>query len=232
MIDLSNNNGAVDFEQVRQAGQYRVYLKRSEGADFADPRFTDYYNAARMVNCRVGCYHFARPSQFTPLQEATFFARLAPQLEPGQSLRHVIDLEDPLITPSPKVATWAHEFGSLVYEFTGSQYKIGLYGSPGYLEPCEFTKEQASVFEAVWIASYGRNDGKAYPFSVPAPWSLADVAAQQITDTARIPGCGGPVDLSRVFTDGLDVPALHTSVLSKLSKTKDHQLELDQSTWF
>jgi lysozyme len=203
MIDLSNNNGSVNFSSVREAGQYRVYLKRSEGADFADPTFTGRYKAARDAGMRVGCYHFARPSKFTPKQEAVFFARLAPPLVDRISLRHALDLEDPNITPGPNVAEWAIEFGELVYEYIGDQQLL-LYGSPGYLGPCRFPVRPA-CFAGLWLASYGRNNGIEYPFTTPAPWVPADVLAHQYADTARVPGCNGPVDISRVFSGRIDV---------------------------
>jgi lysozyme len=77
MLDLSNNNGPVDFKRVFQAGQRRVYLKLTEGLTFDDPKFADFRKRARAAGLKVGAYHFARgipsghsaqdgPSTFSP----------------------------------------------------------------------------------------------------------------------------------------------------------------------
>lgn len=191
MIDLSNNNGAVDFERVRAGGTRRVYLKLSEGADFADPDHASFRGRAIAAGLLVGEYHFARPSRSSAASEALHFLRLLPDLRPGSSLRPCLDLEDPNATPSPKIAAWASEWLSIVREKSG--HLPIIYGSPYYLRACGFSKPLAPL----WLASYGRNDGKEYPYTVPVPWKHA--AAHQYASGARVAGVAGKVDVSHVF---------------------------------
>lgn len=204
MIDLSNNNGTVDFRRVKQSGENRVYLKRSEGHSFDDPHFDRYYRDARAAGLRVGAYHFARPSSNTPKEEADFFLRLAPQLQRGKSMRHCLDLEDPQVKPSPAIGKWAVEWIRLVHAHV--DYHPILYSYGSYAEECAFPH----VYAWLWLAAYGRNDGREHPFVIPHPWSADTTVAHQYASAARVPGVEGQCDISHVSHPGLvDVRRLH-----------------------
>jgi GH25 family lysozyme M1 (1,4-beta-N-acetylmuramidase) len=60
-IDVSNNNGHVDFSRVHKAGYRFVWAKASEGSTFTDAFFLPNVEAARRVGLKVGGYHFLRP---------------------------------------------------------------------------------------------------------------------------------------------------------------------------
>jgi lysozyme len=199
MLDLSNNNGAVDFKRVFQAGQKRVYLKLTEGVTFNDPTFADLRKRARAAGLKVGAYHFARgvPAGNSVKDEADHFLSQLPSLS-SKDLRPALDLE--FKQPSADVGKWAKEWLSLVQKKTGVAPIIYSFGS--FLEGCRFSTPPA----ALWLASFGRNDGLEHPFKIPSPWKKA--AAHQFTSNARVAGCSGRVDLSHIFDAGaIDVPA-------------------------
>src|SRR5205823_2905645 len=106
MLDLSNNNGAVDFKRVFQAGQKRVYLKLTEGVTFDDPTFADFRKRARAAGLKVGAYHFARgvPAGNSAKDEAEHFLRKLPS-PTNKDLRPALDLE--FKDPSAAVGKWA-----------------------------------------------------------------------------------------------------------------------------
>jgi GH25 family lysozyme M1 (1,4-beta-N-acetylmuramidase) len=198
MLDLSNNNGPVDFKRLFQAGQKRVYLKLTEGVTFNDPTFAGLRKRARAAGLKVGAYHFARgiPAGNSAKDEADHFLSQLPSLSSGD-LRPALDLE--FEQPSADVGNWAKEWLSLVRSKTGVAPIIYSYGS--FLEGCRFSTPPA----ALWLASYGRNDGKEYPFTIPSPWK--GVAAHQFSSNGRVPGCSGPVDVSHIFVaNAIDVP--------------------------
>ena len=198
MLDLSNNNGPVDFKRVFQAGQRRVYLKLTEGVTFDDPKFVDFRKHARAASLKVGAYHFARgiPSGHSAQEEADHFLAKLPTLT-NKDLRPALDLE--FKTPSAAVGNWAKEWISIVRKATGVRPIIYSYGS--FLESCGFRTAPA----ALWLASYGRNDGKEYPPTIPRPWKR--LAAHQFSSNARVAGCSGLVDISHVFAArSIDVP--------------------------
>lgn len=203
MLDLSNNNGPVNFERLHAAGTRRVYLKLTEGAGFVDGKHNDLRRRAMAAGLKVGEYHFARPSSSTPREEADLFLRCLPKLIPGRSLRPCLDLEDPHASPGAKVAAWAEAWLARVYRELGKHPII--YGSPGYLEPCHFKRAPARL----WLASYGRNDGKEHPFTIPAPWSASDLLAVQYSSAGKVAGVADPVDVSHVYKPyGIDVHRL------------------------
>lgn len=193
MIDLSNNNGAVDFTKVASHRQFRVYLKLTEGTHFRDGTFNQRYGDARRANLIVGCYHFARPSENTPKEEADFFLRNAPELHTRVNMRHCLDLEDENKVPGRWTGKWAEAWLQLVREHV--RYHAILYGNPSYISACEFDRPPAWL----WLAAYGRNDGKEYPFLIPHPWNRRTVIAHQYASTARVPGVEGECDISDVF---------------------------------
>jgi lysozyme len=198
MLDLSNNNGPVDFKRVFQAGQKRVYLKLTEGVTFDDPKFADLRRRARAAGLKVGAYHFARgiPAGNSAKDEADHFLRKLPSLS-NDDLRPALDLE--FKTPSAEVGDWAKEWLSLVRKATGVRPIIYSFGS--FLQSCRFSTPPA----ALWLASFGRNDGQEHSFSIPRPWK--GVAAHQFSSNARVAGCSGRVDVSRVFVKrSIDVP--------------------------
>lgn len=191
MIDLSNNNGSVDFKRLHAQGFRRVYLKRSEGIDFVDGKHDSYRTQALLAGLKVGEYHFARPSKNTAKREAEFFCSLLPKLRPGKALRPCLDLEDTGIQPSLIVAQWAQEFIGYVKHETG--HTVVLYSNPSYLAGCKFHHPTGPL----WIASYGRDDGKEHPYQLPAPWKKA--AAHQYTSHATVAGVQGDCDVSHVL---------------------------------
>lgn len=189
MIDVSSNNGAVDFAKVKAHGTSRVYIKLSEGVTYLNPEHQAQHAAALKAGLKVGEYHFAHPEQNSAETEAEYFCRLLPELRPRHALRPVLDLEAG--TPSRRVGSWATVFVAYVKKHTG--HTVVLYSNPSYLAACELPRPIGPL----WLASYGRNDGKEYPFTVPKPWR--SVAAHQYFSKGTTPGVTGPCDLSRVL---------------------------------
>jgi GH25 family lysozyme M1 (1,4-beta-N-acetylmuramidase) len=188
VLDLSNNNEAVDFHRLRQLGHSRVYLKRSEGVNFIDHKHDDFHRRALAAGFKVGAYHFAHPEQNGAKAEAEYFARLLPRRIYGHTLRPCLDLEAGV--PDKATAAWAVEFLAHLHSLTGRRGL--LYSNPSYLQECGFTRAPAPL----WLAAYGRDDGREHPYVIPNPWTK--IAAHQYASTARIPGVVGSVDLSKV----------------------------------
>jgi GH25 family lysozyme M1 (1,4-beta-N-acetylmuramidase) len=196
MIDLSNNNATGhDFRRARQhGGQLRVMLKLVEGTGFVDPVFKTLRNRALAAGLRVGAYDFLRPLEATPTEAADFLLRHLLPLKRGRDLRPALDAEQG--KPSARVGQWVTQTAKIVTAHVGAQPLI--YGSAGYLESCVFER----VPGPLWLAAYGRNDGKEHPVGkLPRPWQR--MAAHQFTSRGRVAGISGECDVSHVF-----VPAL------------------------
>ena len=57
-VDVSNHQGAIDWQVVRRAGIAFAYIKATEGGDFVDKRFETNWKSARAHGIKVGAYHF------------------------------------------------------------------------------------------------------------------------------------------------------------------------------
>ena len=94
-IDISHYQGDVNWkmlEQTRQ-GQFPVsfiFMKATEGGDFADDKFVANFDSARAHGFIRGAYHFYNPKTDANKQ-ADFFIRSV-KLEPGD-LPPVLDIE-------------------------------------------------------------------------------------------------------------------------------------------
>lgn len=201
MLDLSNNNATGhDFKRAYvKGGQRRVYLKRCEGTGFVDKTYPQLRTAALKAGIRVGAYDFLHPLQASPADAAALLLKLIPSpLLPGRDLRPCLDCE--YGTPSPDAGRWITEVARIVAARTGA--KPLIYGSGWWLEGCGFKSAPGPL----WLAAYGRNDGKEYPVGrLPKPWRT--MAAHQFTSVAHVVGVNGACDLSHVFAPGsVEVP--------------------------
>src|SRR3954453_11416977 len=59
-IDVSNNNGSIDWGAVHRAGYRFCWAKAGEG-DWKDPTFVDNIRRAGAAGLKVGGYHFVKP---------------------------------------------------------------------------------------------------------------------------------------------------------------------------
>lgn len=57
-IDVSNNDGNIDFSKVASDGVEYVYVKATEGQSFRDSYMNSFYNDCRSNKLKVGPYHF------------------------------------------------------------------------------------------------------------------------------------------------------------------------------
>ncbi|WP_185966702.1 GH25 family lysozyme [Clostridium sp. HBUAS56017] len=71
-IDVSNHNGTIDFESVKNSGVEVVIIKATEGVDFVDDLLEQHYNGANGVIPHIGFYHFMS-EKTDPSQQAEDF---------------------------------------------------------------------------------------------------------------------------------------------------------------
>jgi lysozyme len=183
LVDLSNNNPSVDFRRVAAAGVTAVYLKASEGSTFQDHTYRPRAIAARAAGLRVGAYHFAR--QGPVAAEAGNFCAVVAELD-RRDLRPALDVET---APGRTWVDWSRAWNRAVQAELGALPIFYTY--PAFADALHADKP---IGAGLWLASFGRNDGKEHPYSVPAPWRRT--VAHQFTSRARVAGVSGECDLS------------------------------------
>lgn len=181
-IDVSNNQGAIDWGRVAQAGKQFAMLKASEGIDFRDGWMPNYVERARSVGMEVGYYHFAQPELYTPESEADWFVQcVAPYLNDGEPM--ALDLE----VGSGDLSAWASRFLQRVENVMG--FKPLLYSSSSFIAEHNLNRP-ALAENGLWLASWGLS---SIP-PAPAPWEFLTMW-QYAGDEGRCPGVNGGCDL-------------------------------------
>lgn len=94
-IDISHYQGKVDWKMLSQTRQSQfpvrfIFMKATEGGDFADNHFVANFDSARVHGFIRGAYHFYNPKT-DPIRQAEFFKNSV-NLEPGD-LPPVLDIE-------------------------------------------------------------------------------------------------------------------------------------------
>jgi lysozyme len=192
-IDVSNVNGHVDWAAVAAAGPQYAFLKATEGISFTDKRFAAHREEAKAAGLRVGFYHYARPDLHPhgAAAEAAHFAHVVGTIGPGE-LRPVLDLETPAGISPAEMTTWAGTFLAELERLTG--IRPIFYTYPDFIAS-RMGHAQSLGGYPLWLASYGPNDGREHPFTIPSlAWRSAVV--HQFSSRGRNPGISGFVDMN------------------------------------
>lgn len=200
LLDLSSNNGHVDFHKVKAAGFVGVWLKASEGENFVDQLYSPNRIAALAAGLHVGAYHFARPDLHpkTAEKEACNFCRTVGSLWSEHDLLPVLDFETKAgELTSAQMVEWARTFNA--YTKARLQAWPLFYSFPAFIMEL---KPKLPIGGGLWLASWGPNDGSYHRAKAPKPW--AKVLVQQYTSKGRSNGVLGNVDISQAAKlDGL-----------------------------
>jgi lysozyme len=193
-IDVSNHQGDIDWSLVAGAGIRFAFIKATEGSDFRDARFRANWNAADAAGVARGAYHFftfCSPGR----EQAEHFLRTAPPT-PG-ALAPVADVEF-----VGNCKSWS-DLGAVRGELRAFLQRVEeAWGVPPilYVTRDSFERVVAGEFGEypVWIRSV---------FDQPAADDYGRWLIWQFSETGRIAGIHGPVDLD-VLRPGLAVSSL------------------------
>lgn len=190
-IDISNNNGTVDWKAVRGAGASFAIVKASEGQDYIDPNFSRAeLRSITSAHLIPGVYHFLRPrADRTGAREAAWFTEVIGHAGYGKGfLPPVLDVETTELSPS-STCTYVGSFLRLVRRNLG--VKAIVYTYPGFaaenFSGCSWLGKYR-----LWIANYGVSAP-----TIPTPW--ANHLMWQYTSTGHVNGVGGYVDLNKLI---------------------------------
>lgn len=190
-IDVSEWQGDVDYEAVREAGatfvMMRIGVKLDSGEEPAlDGQFLDNIKSAKEAGLKVGVYLYSKAlSSEEAIEEARWVLK---QLD-GESL----DL--PIVFDWEIWGNWNsyhmsfHDLNLMAHSFIETVedegYEGMLYGSKFYLE--NFWEDEE--FENIWLAHYASNT------------SYEGYMMWQFSNVGRINGIYGDVDLNVMVVD-------------------------------
>ena len=195
MIDVSNNNGHVNWEKVASAGHRIAAIKASEGSNrfrgtFYDDAFFRYNMTAAKNNGILPCpYFFARPGTSAESQ-ARHFLTICHTYIHKDAGKLLLDIEDSAHLSDAQLIEWVTDFTGILQSVIHSLTPIYSYSA--------FLPKFGHVFtkHPLWVADY---DGKPREIPPSGDWPKKMIYAKQFTDKGSCPGIQGNVDLSHRF---------------------------------
>ncbi len=199
IIDLSSNNGSVDFAKIKAAGVEHVYIRTSMGVGCEDKMCKTFADGATAAGLKVSYYHFAYPS--TPKngrniiqdanEESDYFCDCVQALPPFEFL--TIDLEpfgngkDTLLSKDD-YSLWIQTFLDHVYARTGAECIIYTYAD--YLNQ-HLPANHSFGNKRLWIANYGNITNP------PLPHGWSSYFMGQYSESGSVDGVQAHVDCSK-----------------------------------
>ena len=191
-IDVSENQGTIDWGQVKADGVSFAILRSVKRNLSADLYFEANYRGCRGNGIPVGIYKY---SYALTEEEAKKEAEAVLRLLSGRSLELpvFIDVEDASQRALP-TGTLTAIVRTFLETVEAGGYQTGIYCNLDWYQ--HVLDVSAFAGRDFWIARYGKNDGQpaeAYRPSVGICW--------QYTSKGRVDGISGNVDLNLLYKD-------------------------------
>jgi GH25 family lysozyme M1 (1,4-beta-N-acetylmuramidase) len=191
VIDVSDVQSSVDWSRVAHSGIRGAYIKLSEGATWDAEESYVHARNAQAAGIPFGFYHYAHPERNEPEAEVQHVLHRLGRRKPAFKL--ALDLEHG--RAQPQYGDWARRFSQALERRLG--YLPLFYSYTAYIEAMRLGEPVGS---GLWLAAFGRDDGREHPFVVPKPWRRA--VMHQFSSRCRVGGCSSVVDLSHAASLG------------------------------
>jgi lysozyme len=185
-IDISNNNGTIDFSQALSDGVEYVYVKATEGKTFQDRKLEGFYNECKRNNLKVGPYHFLVGTSSPEAQAENFYKKIK---DFEWELIPMLDIESEFEELCDYVLRFINTFKEL------SPLQLGIYTYTGFIANMQEIENTIKDYP-FWEANYN-ND----PWNLPSNF-FTNRIGHQYTETGEILGVSGKCDVNS-FTEGV-----------------------------
>ncbi|BAH07572.1 GH25 family lysozyme [Clostridium kluyveri] len=210
-VDISNLNGLVNINLIKNQGNSFIIAKATEGSTFIDKYYNYNIKQAKDLELVAGAYHFARfQNKSKAIEEADFFKSIVLGAKPDFV---VLDIEQQVSGDITEVCLTFLDIISTVAPAL-------IYCNPSYIKAhlnSNITKYP------LWIAHY--------EVSSPSTVLWAEYAIWQYTEKGEILGISGYLDLnymSEVFYNSFDTnQSVKPSTLIEQIKALQYNLNID-----
>ena len=187
-VDLSANQGHVDFKALKSSGIDFVILRSTLRNNKPDPYFEEFYSEAQAVNLPISVYKYSYAT--TPaesFQEATGVIKMLA----GRACTIWLDVEDNAQLAKVGGKTGMTRIINAFMDYcVASGYDVGIYCNLNWYK--NYIDNQLKSKYKFWIARYGKNDGKLDEKYRPN----VNEVIWQYTSKGKVNGISGYVDLN------------------------------------
>lgn len=178
-IDVSHDQGTVDWPAVVQAGYVFTFIKATEGETYVDPEFERNWTGAKAAGLLRGAYHFFRAEDSPQSQVELFWKTVG---DTGE-LPLVVDVEETMGVSAATLISNLTQFLAGLQQASGRMPMI--YTGPGF-----WNGLGTAAFGGypLWVAEYGVSQPR-----LPDGWT--SWAFWQHSESGSVPGIQGAVDL-------------------------------------
>jgi len=177
-IDVSNNNGHIDWSGIKQAGYSYAICKATEGLGFVDSFYPENRAGAKAHGIHFGAYHFYSPGE-DPAAQVSFF------------LEHAKPAKGDIV-PTLDYERSPAERGPAEHFVTAMKRELGhypmFYSYLSFIGSMRIPASSVLAHCPLWLADY--TTVRPAP---PSPWH--EIVIWQHSSTGKVAGIGGSVDL-------------------------------------
>lgn len=185
-IDVSSHNGNINWQEVKNSGVEVVIIKATEGVDFIDSMVNQHYTGASQVGFNIGFYHFMS-EKTDPYRQAEDFYNCIK--DKSYNVMPCLDIEvNNYGRSASQITDRCLEFINRFKELSGQDVMIYTGGYFGR----DNLDSRIKCYPG-WIAHYGVSSPMETGFRV---------VGHQYTETGRVPGVNGNVDVNN-FNEGI-----------------------------
>jgi len=207
-IDVSSNQGPVNWNAVSQSGVVFAFSRATIGGHQTDSQFAANWSGMRNAGIIRGAYHYFWP--LTPWQDqVNNFTTAVPSLQPAD-LSPALDLEEAFLKTDPNHDVWndipfdqrlpmIQSWLDKVEQALGM--KPIIYTRQNFIANLLGNGVPQIANSLLWIAHYGVSQP-----SVPDVWN--SWAFWQYTDSGKLEGIDGKVDLDYFNGSANDLQAI------------------------
>ncbi|NOU50461.1 hypothetical protein HG263_07880 [Pseudoalteromonas sp. JBTF-M23] len=191
-IDVSHDQGKVDWQKVARSGIQFVYLKATDGITYTDPKYFQNLAGVKATHLEVGAYHFFEAEDDPKAQLDNFLRHIKGK---SLTLTPMIDVELQRAQSATQIKARLQQFLTALEQQIGCKPLIYSYGS--FWQVNIGTEFNHYPF---WFAEYNQ--------TMQAPSKLKNIQIWQYSQKGSVPGVDTPVDLDKILDEQQGLEAL------------------------
>jgi lysozyme len=208
-IDVSSNQGSIDWNVVAGSNLSFAFLRATIGAHTADGQFSGNWARIRGTGMIRGAYHFFWPLA-SASDQADNYIETVGRLMPGD-LPPALDIEESYLKANPEQDVWMtiapdNRLPMILNWLTRVEHaesiKPIIYSRKNYLLSLLGNGLEELASYPLWIAHYTTDPQP----EIPSTWR--DWAFWQYTDAGRVNGISADTDQNRFGGTLIDLKAL------------------------